>query len=119
LQINCSTYETREGIADIRAAVRHSHTTGLVRLGATLVEAKQLARHADVRQTMKCAHIGLNDQGQALANKSGDYGLQFPASRGTRRSGPSLPRGDKTPLDLFRRELAAWPAEIAEPLKFA
>src|SRR5262249_37802012 len=40
---------------------------GLVRNGATLVEAKELARHADVRQTMKYTHIGLEDRAQALA----------------------------------------------------
>jgi hypothetical protein len=60
-------YETPEGIADFHAAGRHSHITGLVRHGATLVEAKELARHADVRQTMKYTHIGLEDQAQALS----------------------------------------------------
>jgi site-specific recombinase XerD len=60
-------YETPDGIADFHAAGRHSHITGLVRHGATLVEAKELARHADVRQTMKYTHIGLEDQAQALA----------------------------------------------------
>ena len=60
-------YETPEGIADFHAAGRHSHITGLVRHGATLVEAKELARHADVRQTMKYTHIGLEDQALALA----------------------------------------------------
>jgi hypothetical protein len=59
--------ETPEGIADFHAAGRHSHITGLVRHGATLVDAKELARHADVRQTMKYTHIGLEDQAEALA----------------------------------------------------
>jgi len=60
-------YETYEGIADFHAAGRHSHITGLLRNGATLVEARQLARHADVRMTMKYTHIGLEDQASALA----------------------------------------------------
>lgn len=61
-------YETEEGIADFHAAGRHSHVTGLLRNGATLVEAKELARHTDVRMTMKYTHIGLQDQAKALAN---------------------------------------------------
>ena len=65
-------YETHEGIADFHAAGRHSHITGLLRNGATLVEARQLARHADVRMTMKYTHIGLQDQADALA------GLPYP-----------------------------------------
>jgi site-specific recombinase XerD len=60
-------YETHEGIADFHAAGRHSHITGLLRHGATLVEARELARHADVRMTMKYTHIGLEDQADALA----------------------------------------------------
>ena len=60
-------YETPEGIADFHAAGRHSHFTGLVRHGATLVEAKELARHAEVRQTRKSTQIGLDDQAQAPA----------------------------------------------------
>ncbi len=60
-------YETHEGIADFHAAGRHSHITGLLRNGATLVEARELARHADVRMTMKYTHIGLQDQADALA----------------------------------------------------
>lgn len=60
-------YETHEGIADFHAAGRHSHITGLLKNGATLVEARELARHADVRMTMKYTHIGLQDQADALA----------------------------------------------------
>jgi site-specific recombinase XerC len=60
-------YETTEGIADFHAAGRHSHVTGLLRNGATLVQAKELARHADVRMTMKYTHIGLDDQAKALS----------------------------------------------------
>ena len=61
-------YETAEGIADFHAAGRHSHVTGLLRHGATLPEAKELARHTDIRMTMRYTHIGLDDQAKALAN---------------------------------------------------
>jgi hypothetical protein len=60
-------YETHEGIADFHAAGRHSHITALLRNGASLVETRELARHADVRMTMKYTHIGLQDQANALA----------------------------------------------------
>jgi site-specific recombinase XerD len=51
-------YDTPEGIADFHAAGRHSHITGLIRSGASIMEAKELARHADIRQTAKYTHIG-------------------------------------------------------------
>ena len=60
-------YETHEGIADFHAAGRHSHITGLVRSGASIMEAKELARHADIRQTAKYTHIGMEDRAEALA----------------------------------------------------
>ncbi len=60
-------YETPEGIADFHAAGRHSHITGLVRSGASIMEAKELARHADIRQTAKYTHIGMEDRAEALA----------------------------------------------------
>ena len=61
-------YETDAGIADFHAAGRHSHITELLRCGASLVEAKELARHSDVNMTMRYAHIGLRDQARALAS---------------------------------------------------
>lgn len=61
-------YETPEGIADFHAAGRHSHITGLVRSGASIMEAKELARHADIRQTAKYTHIGMDDRAEALGN---------------------------------------------------
>jgi Phage integrase family len=60
-------YETHEGLADFHAAGRHSHITGLVRSGASIMEAKELARHADIRQTAKYTHIGMEDRAKALA----------------------------------------------------
>jgi integrase len=59
-------YETDEGIADFHASGRHSYITELLRNGASLVETRQLARHADVNMTMRYAHIGLADQAKAL-----------------------------------------------------
>ena len=71
-------YETHEGIADFHAAGRHSHITGLLRNGATLVEARELARHADVRMTMKYTHIGLADQAEALAGLPAPFASAAP-----------------------------------------
>ncbi len=61
-------YETHEGMADFHAAGRHSHITGLVRSGASLMEAKELARHADIKQTTRYVHIGMEDRAEALGN---------------------------------------------------
>lgn len=61
-------YQTEEGIADFHAAGRHSHVTELLRSGASLPEARELARHADVRTTMKYTHIGMDDRAKALRN---------------------------------------------------
>lgn len=59
-------YKTEDGIADFHAAGRHTHITELLRNGASLPEVKELARHSDVRQTMKYTHIGLDDQAKAI-----------------------------------------------------
>ncbi len=61
-------YQTEDGIADFHAAGRHSHITQLLRNGATLPEAKELARHSDVKMTMRYTHIGIQDQARALAS---------------------------------------------------
>jgi site-specific recombinase XerD len=61
-------YETLDGFADFHAAGRHSHITALIRSGASLPEAQKLARHTDIKQTMKYAHIGIDDQAKAVAN---------------------------------------------------
>ncbi len=54
-------------VADFHAAGRHTHITELLRNGVSVPEAKELARHTDVRMTMKYAHIGLDDQAKAIA----------------------------------------------------
>jgi site-specific recombinase XerD len=61
-------YETEEGIADFHAAGRHTHITELLRNGASLPEAQKLARHSDIKMTMKYTHIGMDDQARALGN---------------------------------------------------
>ena len=64
-------YKTAEGVADFHAAGRHTYITELLRNGASLVEARELARHSDVRMTMKYTHIGLDDQARALSKLKG------------------------------------------------
>ena len=61
-------YQTDEGFADFHAAGRHTHITELLRNGVSLPQAMELARHSTVNMTMKYAHIGLDDQAEALAN---------------------------------------------------
>ena len=55
-------YETPEGIADFHACRPALLHHGSPRNGASIIEARELARHADVRMTMKYTHIGLEDQ---------------------------------------------------------
>lgn len=74
-------YETAEGIADFHAAGRHTHITELLRNGASLAEAKELARHCDVRMTMKYTHIGIEDRAKALRS------LPAPNGNGSQHSG--------------------------------
>ena len=59
-------YRTDEGIADFHAAGRHSYVTGLLSNGVDLAKACELARHSDVRMTMRYAHIGLDTQAESL-----------------------------------------------------
>jgi integrase len=61
-------YETEDGIADFHAAGRHTYITQLIRSGASLPEAKELARHSDIKMTLRYTHIGICDQSKALAN---------------------------------------------------
>ena len=68
-------YVTKDGVADFHAAGRHSHVTGLFRGGASVAEARKLARHSDVRMTMRYTHVDMADQTKALA------GLAAPAQR--------------------------------------
>ncbi len=60
-------YVTEEGVADFHAAGRHTHITELLRNGASLPEAKELARHSDIKMTLRYTHIGIDDQAKAVA----------------------------------------------------
>ncbi len=60
-------YRNEHGVADFHAAGRHTHITELLRNGASVAEAKELARHSDVRMTMRYTHIGIDDQARALS----------------------------------------------------
>ena len=73
-------YETEDGIADFHAAGRHTHITELLRNGASLPEAKELARHSDINMTMRYTHIGMDDRAKAVANLPSPKGWPAPAS---------------------------------------
>lgn len=60
-------YRNEEGFADFHASGRHTHITELLRNGASLPEARELARHSDIRMTMKYTHIGIEDQARAVS----------------------------------------------------
>jgi site-specific recombinase XerD len=59
-------YETPEGIADFHAAGRHSYVSGLLENGVSLTEARELARHGDIRMTMRYTHVGMESRAKAL-----------------------------------------------------
>jgi len=61
-------YRTREGVADFHAAGRHTYVTSLLRNGVSVTEAKELARHGDIRMTMRYTHHGLQEQAKALGS---------------------------------------------------
>jgi integrase len=86
-------YQTEEGFADFHAAGRHSHITGLLQSGATLTQARELARHGDIRMTMRYTHIGINDQAAALAS------LPVPASSAPKNFDGQNQRISSAPTD--------------------
>lgn len=100
-------YVTKEGVADFHAAGRHTHVTGLLCNGATLPEAMKLARHSDIKMTMKYTHIGLADQARAVAalpnpcqhivSISGDSGGQPQSQSVAHRHAAQAGGGDATP----------------------
>ena len=77
-------YRNDAGFADFHAAGRHTHITELVRSGASLPEVKELARHSDIKMTMKYTHIGMEDQARAIGN------LPMPKANPNGRSGTAL-----------------------------
>jgi hypothetical protein len=61
-------YRNDDGIPGLHSADRHTYITGLLKNGVSIVEAKELARHSNVKMTMKYTHIGIKDQHRALQN---------------------------------------------------
>jgi integrase/recombinase XerD len=90
-------YETEDGVADFHAAGRHTHITELLRNGATIAEAKELARHTDVKMTMRYTHIGLPDQARALASLPAPTSPE-PSRRSSQHSGS--PTGQTGAIDF-------------------
>jgi len=74
-------YETEDGVADFHAAGRHTHITELLRNGATIAETRELARHTDVKMTMRYTHIGIKDQARALASLPAPSAISADASQ--------------------------------------
>ena len=61
-------FRTKDGDVDFHAAGRHTYITGLLRNGTSLVVARELARHSDVKMTMRYTHIGLEDRAKGIQN---------------------------------------------------
>lgn len=61
-------YRNADCVADFHTSCRRTHITELLRNGATLPEAMNLALHSSVQMTMKYCHVGLDDQAKALAS---------------------------------------------------
>ena len=59
-------YETKDGIADFHATGRVSHITELLKGGVKLNVTKDLARHTDIRMTIRYDRSGLHEQARAL-----------------------------------------------------
>ena len=60
-------YKTHEGDADFHAAGRHTHISGLFRTGASNTQARELARHSDMKTTLRYTHVGLMEKAKAVA----------------------------------------------------
>ncbi|MEO8272339.1 MAG: hypothetical protein ABI557_21705, partial [Aureliella sp.] len=52
---------------DFQALNCWSHITELLRSGATVPQAMELARHSDVRMTMRYTHVSIAEQARALS----------------------------------------------------
>ena len=97
--------DSKGRVANFHAAGRHTHITELLRNGASIPEAKELARHSDVRMTMKYTHIGLEDQAKAIAKlPAKESWLQYGCISGHADShngasgGIKRPEGDTSPI---------------------
>lgn len=88
-------YVTPDGIADFHAAGRHTYITELNRNGVSLAEAKELARHSDVRMTMRYTHVGL-DQARAIRKLSVNCQWMGVSGRRSVAAGGTIPRSPET-----------------------
>lgn len=87
-------YKNEQGVADFHAAGRHSYVTGLLLSGVGIVHAKELARHSDVKMTMRYTHVGLGDQAHSLNSLPAPTGMvatsdETPVSASVSKSGVS------------------------------
>ena len=103
-------YRNEDGIADFHSAGRHTHITELLRNGASVLEAKQLARHSDVRTTMKYTHISLDDQAKALRSLPAPS-CQDIVRKSTVQSSRSLSSPDAKGQDKDRVEEVGTPGQ--------
>ena len=93
-----------DSTADFHAAGRHTHITELLRNGVSIPEARELARHSDVRQTMKYTHIGIEDQAKALSKlpwqrtSAGDESSDAGKDDGAQRSDSATRRPNGHPV---------------------
>ena len=88
--------DDQDRVADFHAAGRHTHITELLRNGASVAEAKELARHSDVRMTMKYTHIGIDDQAKAVAKLPAAKGWLHYGCSSKHSDGHSVASGDTT-----------------------
>jgi hypothetical protein len=86
---------------------RDTYITELLRNGVSLVEARELARHSDVRMTMKYTHIGLDDQAQALAKLRGLTPPLVPAEVATDVAGKPDHKPEGCPRSGHARAVSA------------
>ncbi len=93
-------YETKDGIADFHAAGRHSYITELLRSDVSLVDARALARHSDIKMTIQYTHIGMDDQARAVtklpwSGNAAEQNGQRPGSATEHINGQSESSDDK------------------------
>ena len=88
--------DDQDRVADFHAAGRHTHITELLRNGVSVAEAKELARHSDVRMTMKYTHIGIKDQAKAIAKLPAAQSWLHYGCSSEHADGHNLASGDTT-----------------------
>jgi site-specific recombinase XerD len=104
-------YVNHEGYADFHAAGRHTFITTILKKGASLPEARKLARHAEIRMTMNYTHIGHEEQAKALAK------LQPPSTIGKNTTCQRIVSnsGDSSGQQDAHSDITCLSNEIIEP----